>query len=191
MLDSTYWNNRYLSNETGWDIGHASPAIIEFFADKDKDAKILIPGCGNAYEGEVLHRQGFKNITLADFAEETKTNFLNRYEHFEPNQFHVGDFFELNGTFDYIVEQTFFCALAPSLREKYVFKMKELLHVEGKLVGLMFDAPMHIDHPPFGGSKEDYLALFGDHFGAVRIEKCQNSIPPRAGKELWIEIGHS
>lgn len=190
MLDSSYWNTRYINDETGWDIGHASPAIIDYFKDKNESSSILIPGCGNAYEGEVLHRQGFTNIKLADFAETSKANFLKRYPTFDPHQFVIGDFFNLNGEYDYIVEQTFFCALTPSLREDYVLKMKELLSKKGKLVGLMFDATLNKEHPPYGGCKEDYVDLISKHFGSVKMDECRNSIPPRAGKELWIEIGH-
>lgn len=190
MLSAEFWNNRYLTHETGWDIGHASPAIIDFFINKDKEAKVLIPGCGNSYEGEALHNFGFSNLVLADFAEETKKNFLNRCKDFSSENFLVGDFFQLGGKYDYIVEQTFFCALTPDLREDYVLKMKDLLHPEGKLVGLMFDAPLNTELPPFGGCKEEYLELFGKHFGNVSFEKCTNSIEPRAGRELWIEISH-
>lgn len=190
MLSSEYWNNRYLKNETGWDIGHPSPAIIDFFTDKNKDSNILIPGCGNSYEGEALHKLGFDNLVLADFAEETKRNFLDRCKEFNAANFHVGDFFQLEGKFDFIVEQTFFCALTPSMREDYVLKMKELLHQDGMLVGLMFDAPLNTEHPPYGGCKEEYLDLFGKHFNQVSFEKCSNSIEPRAGRELWIEISH-
>lgn len=188
MLSADYWNNRYLNDETGWDIGHASPAILDFFRDKNKAAKILIPGCGNAYEGELLHKNGFRNITLADFALETKKNFLDRCSDFDADHFLVGDFFELEGKYDFIVEQTFFCALTPHLRKSYVKKMKELLHKDGKLIGLLFDAALNTEHPPFGGCKEEYLELFSEHFSHVKIEKCNNSIPARAGKELWIEI---
>ncbi len=190
MHDSNYWNNRYLQQETGWDIGHASPAIVDFFQDKRKDLNILIPGCGNAYEGEVLHRYGFDNLVLADFAEQTKSNFLDRCETFDGDHFLVGDFFSLEGTYEVIVEQTFFCALTPNLREDYAKKMKKLLHPEGSLVGLLFDAPLNTEHPPYGGSKAAYEELFGKYFKNVNLIPCGNSIAPRAGKELWIEIKH-
>lgn len=190
MLDSNFWNKRYVDNETGWDIGHASPAIVDFFKNIDKNSKILIPGCGNAYEGEALFKQGFDNIILTDFAEEAKKNFLQRCPDFNPAQFLVGDFFGLNDSYDYIIEQTFFCALTPHLREKYAIKMKELLRPTGKLVGLMFDAPMNTEHPPYGGCKADYETLFGKYFKSVDLVSCEKSIAPRAGKELWIKIGN-
>ena len=64
-LGSTYWNSRYISGKTGWDLGEASPAIVAHFAsESSKDVKILIPGCGNAYEAEYLDQLGFKNIYL-------------------------------------------------------------------------------------------------------------------------------
>lgn len=190
MLSADYWNNRYLNSETGWDIGHASPAIISFFEDIDRNATLLIPGCGNGYEGEILHQMGFTDLTLMDFAPEAKTNFLKRYPAFPEDQFLVGDFFALEGQFDYIVEQTFFCALVPEWRENYAEKMRSLLSPNGKLVGLMFDAPLNTDHPPFGGNKAEYQQLFSKHFSELSLEPCQTSISPRSGKELWVEFSN-
>ncbi|WP_257091566.1 TPMT family class I SAM-dependent methyltransferase [Sphingobacterium sp. E70] len=68
-LDKEYWDNRYKNRETGWDIGYASPALIEYAETViPKEASILIPGCGNAYEAKALLDKGFKNITLLDIA---------------------------------------------------------------------------------------------------------------------------
>lgn len=68
-LDQNYWDERWQKNETGWDIGQASPAIVEYMKQyPNKNANILIPGCGNAYEAEFLIASGFTNITLIDIA---------------------------------------------------------------------------------------------------------------------------
>jgi methyl halide transferase len=63
------------------------------------------------------------------------------------------DFFELNTgkgkhlpEFDLIVEQTFFCAIDPSLRKNYFKKVHQLLKPGGKLVGLLFNDPLKINH---------------------------------------------
>ncbi|MCT4580199.1 MAG: TPMT family class I SAM-dependent methyltransferase [Flavobacteriales bacterium] len=188
-LNAEYWNNRYIDKTHRWDIGYPAPAITNYFDQiEDKEIRILIPGCGSAYEGEYLFNKGFKNITLLDLAEETKKSFLNRVPEFK--NFHVGGFFEYKGEFDYIIEQTFFCALNPSLRNDYVMKVKELLGEKGKLVGLMFHDELYKEHPPFGGYKEDYLKLFTPHFSSVEMEITQESIKERLGRELFIEIGH-
>jgi thiopurine S-methyltransferase len=98
------------------------------------------------------------------------------------------DFFAFQGTFDLIIEQTFFCALDPSLRKEYAKKMHSLLKSNGKLVGLLFDFPLAEEGPPFGGSKEEYLSYFKPYFSIEILESSYNSIPPRAGRELFIKL---
>lgn len=63
QLDADFWNERYSSQQTGWDIGSPSTPLKEYIDQlTDKDIRILIPGCGNAYEAEYLHQQGFSNV---------------------------------------------------------------------------------------------------------------------------------
>ena len=38
-------------------------------------------------------------------------------------------------------------------------KVASLLNTNGKLVGLLFDAALNTDQPPFGGTKEEYASL--------------------------------
>ncbi|MFT5602341.1 MAG: hypothetical protein ACI9N1_002594 [Flavobacteriales bacterium] len=189
-LDADYWDNRYTNETAKWDIGSASPAITDYFENIDRSSKILIPGCGNSYEGEILWLMGFRNIHLIDFALSTKDNFIKRVPTFPIKQFHIGDFFkfEQENNFDYIIEQTFYCALNPELRDAYLIKMKQLMAQYGKLVGLLFDAPLNTDHPPFGGNKEQYVARFSTQFKSVEMNPCNNSVEARKGRELFIEV---
>ena len=70
QFDQNFWNSRWENGETGWDIGEASSPIAEYFLQvEDKEIKILIPGCGNAHEAELLLEEGFTNITLLDIAQ--------------------------------------------------------------------------------------------------------------------------
>lgn len=186
-LDQGFWRDRYLNGETGWDIGHVSTPIKEF-ADglTDRSLRILIPGAGRGYEAQYLHEQGFTDVHVIDLAQEPFNDLLQRCPSFPKEHLIVGDFFAHHGEYDLIIEQTFFCALDPSLRSNYVKKMHELLAPGGKLVGVLFDDPLNNDRPPFGGSKYEYLPLFKKHFDRVRMERCRNSIAPRAGRELWL-----
>lgn len=186
-LDKDYWNNRYINNETGWDIGYVSNPLKNYFDQLDnKEQRILIPGCGNAYEAEYLFKQGFKNVFILDIAPEAVKSFKKRVPDFPKSHIILADFFELNDTWDLIVEQTFFCALNPSLREKYVKKMYELLAPNGKLAGLLFNCELNKDQPPFGGFKDEYEKLFSPYFNIKTMETCYNSIEPRKGRELFI-----
>lgn len=186
-LDKNYWNDRYTKGESSWDIGYIS-GPLKGYVDQlyDKNISILIPGCGNAYEAEYLLQNGFNNITLIDIstiaAEAIKEKFASYGDKIKVIR---GDFFELQQKFELILEQTFFCALDPSLRKNYAEKMYDLLKTNGKLVGVLFNRSFD-DSPPFGGDKEEYMHLFAPLFDILVMEPAYNSIERRAGTELFI-----
>lgn len=187
-LNDQYWENRYQEKNTGWDLGAPSEPIISYLKSLiNKELKVLIPGCGNAYEAEWAINNGFNNVHVLDFAASAIENFKHRLPNFNTENLHHEDFFEHQGSYDLIIEQTFFCAIDPSWREKYAKKMHSLLNENGVLAGLLFDTTF-VSGPPFGGSKEEYLGYFSSDFELLHFEACYNSIPPRAGKELFIEL---
>jgi methyl halide transferase len=187
-LDKTYWNNQYQAHTTGWDLGEVSPAIKNYINTlNDKDIRILIPGCGNCYEAIYLLEHGFTNITLIDIAPALVEKLKIKFNENNNINIVLGDFFEHQGEYDLIIEQTFFCALPPQMRQKYVSKMYHLLAKEGKITGLLFNRTFE-SGPPFGGSQEEYQMLFKDAFAFLKMEVCQNSVTPRAGSELWIQL---
>lgn len=187
MPDASYWSNRYRNHQTQWDIGFPSTPLKTYIDQlENKEVRILIPGCGNAYEAEYLHQRGFINVTIVDIAEEPLTAFKNRIPSFPEDHLVTADFFELDGKFDLILEQTFFCALNPKLRVAYVEKMNSLLSAKGKLVGVLFNIPLNSDKPPFGGHIGEYSPLFNRYLTVKVMEKCYNSIEPRRGNELFV-----
>lgn len=188
-FDESYWNTRYKEGTTGWDIGHISSPLKAYINQlEDKSLKILIPGGGNSYEAEYLFKKGFKNVTIVDISETALRNVQKRVPNFPKSQLILQDFFEFEGSFDLIIEQTFFCALDPILRKEYAKKMHSLLKPKGKLMGVLFDFPLTSDGPPFGGSKEEYLTYFNPYFTIEILERCYNSIPPRDGRELFFKV---
>ncbi len=191
MLNDQYWSNRYVTNQTKWDLGQAAPAFVKYFEQlTDKNIAILIPGCGNAHEAEYLLQQGFRNITLIDISEvlvkSLQEKLRNEIEKGFVRVIHQ-DFFIHSGSYDLILEQTFFCAIDPSLRPNHAQKMATLLKRQGRLVGLLFDCSFE-GGPPFGGSAEEYRIYFEPYFRLKTFEKCYNSITPRAGNELFVNL---
>ncbi|HET9056772.1 MAG TPA: methyltransferase domain-containing protein [Chitinophagaceae bacterium] len=187
-LDSAYWNNRFDTNNTPWDIGYVSTPIKDYIDQlKDKNISILIPGCGNSYEAEYLLKQGFNNITLIDISPILTKRLAEKFNNVSKKKLNIitGDFFNLKGQFDLIIEQTFFCALNPNQRKDYVNKMYALLKPGKKLVGVLFNR--HFEGgPPFGGSTEEYEKLFAEKFVISKMELCYNSISPRKGNEVFV-----
>lgn len=188
-LDKDYWQTRWEEGQTGWDIGYASTPLVNYFDQlENKDQKILIPGAGNAYEGEYLHKNGFHNTYILDIAPGAIKSLKARFPQVPNDRIIQGDFFDLQDEFDLIVEQTFFCALDPALRKAYVSKMLQLLKPGGVLMGLLFHDELFTDHPPFGGYKEEYLPLFENKFEILNFDISRDSIKPRQGRELFIEL---
>ena len=189
MLDSNYWSNRYQTGDTGWNVGKPTTPIKEFVDSlTDKNLKILVPGAGMGYEAAYLWEQGFRNVFVCDWAAEAFGHLKKICPQFADSQLITGDFFSINDAFDLILEQTFFCAIDRNLRPKYAQKTSELLHTEGVLAGLFFNKEFPLAQPPFGGSIEEYRQYFEPFFDVVKMEECHNSIPSRAGTELWVHL---
>lgn len=188
-LSADFWDNRYQTNDIGWDLGTISPPLKAYFDQlTNLDLKILIPGGGNSYEAEYLFNKGFKNVYVVDLSQTALDNLIARVPDFPSSNLILNNFFDLNMTFDLIIEQTFFCAINPSLRADYAKKASDILNVNGKVAGLLFDATLNTTHPPFGGSKKEYLGYFKPYFNIKIMDDSYNSIKPRAGKELFFVI---
>lgn len=184
----SYWDERYQNNETGWDMNQVSPPLKGYIDSlENKDLKILIPGCGNAYEAEYLLDNGFKNVTLIDFSKVVTERLKEKYKG-RPISIVNENFFDHKGKYNLILEQTFFCALDPSLREKYVQKCYELLNDDGIIAGVFFNKRFAPHEPPFTATDEEYRKLFQSKFTFLKFENCLNSIAPRMGYELFFEF---
>lgn len=188
-LNAAYWNERYLHHDTPWDIGAVSPPIQAYIDQlSDRSLKILIPGAGRAHEAAYLKQQGFEQVWVCDWAEAAFVDFRAQAPDFPRSHQLIMDFFKLDIQVDLILEQTFFCALDPAYRQNYVEKCADLLFPGGKLVGLLFASYFPFEGPPFGGNQEEYQILFGESFFIQRMEIAQNSIQPRLGNEIFIEL---
>lgn len=186
-LDSAYWNNRYLHDDFSWDLGEISTPL-KVYIDQltNRSLPVLVPGAGNAYEAAYLHEHGFANVHILDFAEAPLAAFRQKYPAFPVAQLHCQNFFEHKGQYDLVLEQTFFCAINPALRQSYAAQMHALLRPGGKLVGLLFNDVLNTDKPPFGGNMAVYRPFFEPYFNFRTFEPAYNSIKPRLGRELFI-----
>lgn len=188
--ENAYWTQRYQERRTGWDIGNPSRPLKEYIDQlQEKEVKILIPGAGNGYEASYLWERGFKNVHILDISQEPLKAFKKRNPAFAKANIVQGNFFEHEGQYDLIIEQTFFCSFVPLAenRKMYAKKMSQLLKPYGKLVGLWFDFPLtgDMEKRPFGGTREEYLTYFSPYFETKLFERSYNSILPRQGKELF------
>jgi len=188
-FNPAYWNNRYIQENTPWDLGQPSPPLTHFI-DRltDKELKILIPGAGRAYEAIYLHQQGFNKVWVCDWAEDSFDYIRKNHPQFPADHLMVQNFFDLNLKVDLILEHTFFCAILPKLRSKYVAKSFDLLVDSGQIAGLFFNFPLVDQGPPFGGDADLYEQYFSSSFKILELSPTPYSVPERQGKELFFHF---
>ena len=187
-LDQAYWDSQYQAHTLGWDLGQISPPLKSYIDTiQNKDSAVLIPGCGNTYEAKYMLDQGFTNITVIDIAPTLVNKLLDLFQNNPNITILLGDFFEHQGSYDLIIEQTFFCALPPKMRQKYVWKNHQLLSNKGILAGLLFNRNFEVS-PPFGGNLTEYEALFQHAFHFNTLAPASNSVEKRKNVELFFEF---
>ena len=189
--DFEYWENIYLNNDTGWDLGAATP-YIEKISDKIKKGKVIILGCGRGYDAVMLSEKGFE-VTAVDFSP-SAIKFLNNLADkqgvlvkiIQKDIFSLRDNFE--GHFDYVIEQTCFCAIDIKRRPEYELLVSKLLKVKGQLIGLWFPiGKKNADGgPPFGVSIKEIKLLFSNKWNIVNEKYSNLSIEKRRNREKII-----
>ena len=135
-----FWEDRYLQDAAGWDLGGPTP-VFDSIADELNPGKLCIIGCGRGHDAVMFARKGFK-VTAVDFSPSAIQSVKDLAAKSDvPIQTVHSDIFLLNSkftnVFDYVVEQTCFCAINPAHRIKYETLVKRLLISGGLLIGLI------------------------------------------------------
>jgi SAM-dependent methyltransferase len=149
-----FWNDRYASGVTPWDLGHVSePVRVLVERYFPRQGRVLVPGCGRGYEVIYLAKLGFQ-VTAVDFADEA-VRFLGELAQQSQVQPEIlaQDIFLLptlyNSSFDVLLEQTCFCAIDPSLRNDYEQLAHRVLRPGGRLLGVFMEFEEPREGPPY------------------------------------------
>ncbi len=188
---SSFWEQRYEKGEIGWDLGAETP-VFTAISEKLKPGKVCILGCGNGYDAISFSKKGF-SVTAVDFARTPINNLQIAARSLSLSiEIIKKDIFDLipdySSQFDYIIEQTCFCAIDPRKRQQYSNLVHDLLKVGGKLIGLWMPLDKDIidGGPPFGVKENEIKKLFSTKWKI--IEDCfpTQSIEARKGREKLI-----
>ena len=162
---SSFWEQRYEKGEIGWDLGAETP-VFTAISEKLKLGKVCILGCGNGYDAISFSKKGF-SVTAVDFAKTPINNLQIAARSLSLSIETIKkDIFDLipdySSQFDYIIEQTCFCAIDPRKRQQYSNLVHDLLKVGGKLIGLWMPLDKDIidGGPPFGVKENEIKKLF-------------------------------
>ncbi|ATX81269.1 Thiopurine S-methyltransferase (TPMT) [Mariprofundus ferrinatatus] len=161
MSNRAFWEGKYHNNETGWDRGNASPALLDWLKELEP-CRILVPGCGRGHEVIELARRGF-DVTAVDIATPAIDHMqaMLEKERLTATLIH-GDLFELIlEPFDAIYEQTCLCALQPEQWPAYEQWLYTHLKPGGQLLALFMQTGAE-GGPPFHCDVSDMSYLFSD-----------------------------
>ena len=179
-----FWESRYRDHVTPWDAGKVPESLRHYLPKLQPGARILIPGCGSAYEAGYLKENGF-DVLAIDFSQAAVELAKTNLAHFG-DIVRRADFFGFNpgAPFDAIYERAFLCALPRKMWSAYPKRCAQLLKPGGVIAGFFFfsETPKG---PPFGTSQQELNALLGPRFESIEDSPVTDSIEVFSGKERW------
>jgi len=180
-----FWESRYRDGVIPWDAGKVPGSLPGFARTLVPGARVLIPGCGSAYEVAYLARNKF-HVLAIDFSP-AAVAAARRTLGDRADIVRLADFFadDLGEPFDVIYERAFLCALPRTMWGSYATRCAQLLKPNGMIGGFFFFAQTP-KGPPFGTSAPELNALLGRDFAKTQDEAVADSIDVFAGKERWM-----
>ena len=168
-----------------WDAGGVPHELAKYLAGASGGGRVLIPGCGAAYEVAAFHEAGYEVIAI-DFSPAAVAAAARALGPLQ-GIVRLGDFFQYDfGSirFDIIYERAFLCSLPRGLRPRYYARVSELLTPGGLLIGFFFYDTSE-SGPPFGLGQGELEALLKDRFVLAADQEPRSSVSVFAGKERW------
>ena len=180
-----FWETRYRGGVTPWDAGSVPPKLARWLRGQPPGLRVLVPGCGSAYEVQLFAERGddVLGIDFSAAAIEIAQRRLGKHA----ARLRKADFFMFDAEpFDLVYERTFLCALPRRDWQRYAARMAELTRPGGLLAGFFFFDD-NDRGPPFGTSARQLHALLEPAFELTHDEPvpAEQSAPVLAGKERW------
>lgn len=188
MHEAGFWQGLYEAGQTGWDLGSATPVFRRLAAEQRfEPGAMIVLGAGRGYDARLFARHGF-DVTAVDFAPAAVSELQARNDDEAPVTVVKADIFALDpalfGQFDYVLEYTFYCAIAPQRRPDYADVVQKLLRPEGRFIGLLFPLGETKAGPPFGVNTDAFVASLRQRgFRLLHREIPPDSVRPRLGRE--------
>jgi SAM-dependent methyltransferase len=134
-----FWNQRFAEGNTPWDRGASNPQLRAWItAGELKPCRILVPGCGSAYEVVELALAGFE-VTGLDYSDRAIARAHENIKDAGVDATLVqADALKWtpDRPFDAIYEQTCLCALYPDHWREYSDQLYRWLAPGGRLFAL-------------------------------------------------------
>jgi len=182
------WETDYERGSDGWDLGGPTPAFRRLASSgRFAPGTMIVLGAGRGHDAREFARHGFR-VTAVDFAAQAVSEMQRLADPAAPIEILQHDIFALpstfDGSFDYVLEYTCFCAIDPRRRPEYADLITRLLKPGGIYIDLAYPLSSHAGGPPFAVSASEVLELFESRgFRLLSREVPFDSVPRRRGIE--------
>jgi SAM-dependent methyltransferase len=181
---AAFWDARYREAFVPWDAGGVPAALQRFIAGEQDALRVLLPGCGAAYEARAFAERGHEVLAI-DFSAPA----LDRARAFLGDWSRVlrfADFFadDLGPPYDLVYERAFLCSLPRLHWQRWAARVAEVVRPGGRLIGFFFRRDDERG-PPFGLKAGELERLLGTAFDRIEDTPVHDSIPVFAGGERW------
>jgi len=194
-----YWEMLYEEGGDVWDLGGATPALLDFFKHPScpETGDVFVPAAGKGWDAEAWAKRGH-NVVAVDFCSSAFDALEKLSESNSTLTALNKDIFLLNSRnskqFDIIYDYFAFNSVHPGRRDEYVEMWLRMLKDDGFLVG--FFCPLvnekYGEIPPYSISSKELEARFKGIFEIKERIVPKKSVKDRAGtdrtgrEEIWL-----
>lgn len=208
----SYWNERFKASDTPWELGTPSVVLMEAFAElasrgfELRGKTVLSPGCGRGSDALECTSRG-ASVIAVDWSRAATEELQSRYAHVKGSstgslQIILGDFFSIPPQpVDLVAEHTFFCAIDPSMRTRYIESIAQWLKPGGFLIGNFFVVPeverellpglsltKEGQGPPFATTVNELQSLTSKYFIQHSLHQGSQSDSSRRPGIEWVGV---
>ena len=182
--DPEFWGLRYQARFAPWDAGRV-PERLRAFVAATAPARVLVPGCGSAWDVRHFAECGWDVLGI-DFSLEA-LDAARAVLGPHAGRIRLADFFApiAEAPFDVVYERALLCALPRRLWSDWGRRVVRLVRPGGLLAGFFYFEEGERG-PPFPlHSQAELDALLMPAFERVEDAAVEDSIAVFAGKERW------
>src|SRR5574342_215472 len=157
------WEADYLRGTDGWDLGEPNPVFRNLLANRGlPPGRMLVVCAGRGYDAREFARHGYQ-VTAVDFSSFAAQEMDRLADPDTPMEILQQDLFtlpqELDGSFDYVLEYTCYCAIDPKRRAEFVDLVARLLRPGGMYISLAFPLTQQKGGPPFAVTVSELVGM--------------------------------
>lgn len=191
-MDSSFWHNRWQTDQTGWHERAVNPLLITHFPSLHvpPGGRVFVPLCGKSLDlgwllscgyviagaelSELAVRQLFAELGMEARISEVGTHKLFRGEKID---IFVGNLFDLSreilGPVDAVYDRAALVALPEAMRVKYSAHLKAITALAPQLViGYEYDQTV-VAGPPFSVSSDELHRHYSDSYTLTLLARVE------------------